>query len=754
MTVTTTLDRQYFDGDGSNKVFPFNFRFFTNDQIYVSLIEPDGTITPLNLTTNYTLSGALLAGGGTVTMLVAPPLTVPATRVFIQRILPQVQPTSIRNQGKFYPEIHEDAFDRLTMLIQQALAGLANALQLTFGKTGWNFRGYKGINVGEPTQPSDASTKAYVDSSSQSNNSYTDAQLLRTVRGGSGENLTQLPPALSRANKVMGFDASGNPVGVLPASGSGMELAIDLANKIDLSKGAGQIGFDGRWLNEYLIQQGYWRTVEYFGPTDTPANTKATMQIAINWCAANGYLLRSRARSYTVDLSASGITIPNNFRCDFDGSWILRQTGNTTPHDMWANADMSAGNTGIDIRGVRFNGRAQADSLTNENIAHRFCGLRLVKCEVVLRDVRADNTVNGEIQTEGTRGGILLQQSVYADCENLRGEGTIGTAVFVDGGNGRLYGLRTKNNTGSGLSGNQGGWDMFDLRSEISGYSGISLNGSGFRARCIYGSGAAFGFAGVNIGHVGSGSEAVNSRVFDVLAENNLQWGINVSGAQGVFGRGWRGVNNVEYNLRLTAAPDSDVEMESEGSTGGVIYRDSVGIHRLKLVGRGSRFVATTSGVEVIFSSDSLIRDVTNATLSGIQADPGCKIVYPGSLLNNSGWGATANSGIVSLIGATVSGNGTPWRSLSGGLVNFRSVSLDESVPTSGTITIPALSASGTVLNKNSITQSRVSIMPLNSEARGIGIPAISALTLGVGFTVTLSGSGHSADAIYTYVLL
>ena len=250
MTVTTTLDRQYFDGDGSNKVFPFNFRFFTNDQIYVSLIAPDGTITLQNLTTNYTLSGALQAGGGTVTMVVAPPLTIPATRVFIQRILPQVQPTSIRNQGKFYPEIHEDAFDRLTMLIQQALAGLANALQLTFSKTGWNFLGYKGINVGAPTQATDAATKGYVDTSSQGNNSYTDSQISRTVRGGAGESLTQLPAAASRANKVMGFDASGQPIGILPATGSGTELAIDLSNNTDIGKGAGMVGFKRTLLFE------------------------------------------------------------------------------------------------------------------------------------------------------------------------------------------------------------------------------------------------------------------------------------------------------------------------------------------------------------------------------------------------------------------------------------------------------------------------------------------------------------------------
>lgn len=227
MTVTTTLDRQYFDGDGSNKVFPFNFRFFTNDQIYVSLIAPDGTITPQFLTTNYTLAGALQAGGGTVTMNIAPPFTMPATRVFVQRILSQTQPTSIRNQGKFYPEIHEDAFDRLTMLIQQALAGLNNSLQLTFSKTGWNFLGYKGINVGAPTQPTDAATKVYVDTSSQGNNAYTDSQMLRTVRGGVAEILGQLPPAAVRANTVLGFDASGNnPIAVAPLTVDETDVAL------------------------------------------------------------------------------------------------------------------------------------------------------------------------------------------------------------------------------------------------------------------------------------------------------------------------------------------------------------------------------------------------------------------------------------------------------------------------------------------------------------------------------------------------
>lgn len=195
MTVTTTLDRQEFNGDGANKVFPFNFRFFTNDQIKVSTISPDGFVVPQAETTHYTLTGANLSGGGVVTMIIAPPLTVPPTKILIQRVIVPVQPTSIRNQGSFFPQIHEDVFDRLTMLIQQAIAGVANS----------------------------------------------DQELLRTVRGAPREVLAELPPALTRANKIMGFDSLGNPVGVLPGSGTAIELALDLANSGDPNLGAAMV---------------------------------------------------------------------------------------------------------------------------------------------------------------------------------------------------------------------------------------------------------------------------------------------------------------------------------------------------------------------------------------------------------------------------------------------------------------------------------------------------------------------------------
>lgn len=117
MTVSTTLNRQTFDGDGSNKLFPFNFRFFENSHIFVYLTDADGSTVGKTLGTDYTLSGANAATGGQVSMIVAPAV---GQTLEVRRVLPVVQPTSVRNQGAFFPALHEDAFDRLTMLIQQA----------------------------------------------------------------------------------------------------------------------------------------------------------------------------------------------------------------------------------------------------------------------------------------------------------------------------------------------------------------------------------------------------------------------------------------------------------------------------------------------------------------------------------------------------------------------------------------------------------------------------------------------------------
>lgn len=53
--------------------------------------------------------------------------------------------------------------------------------------------------------------------------------------------IAALPSVMARAGKVLGFDAAGNPLALLPASGSGTELALDLANELDPYKGVSMV---------------------------------------------------------------------------------------------------------------------------------------------------------------------------------------------------------------------------------------------------------------------------------------------------------------------------------------------------------------------------------------------------------------------------------------------------------------------------------------------------------------------------------
>lgn len=77
--------------------------------------------------------------------------------------------------------------------------------------------------------------------------------LARTVRAPlTDPTMLPLPAVTSRANRVLGFDAAGNPVAVVPESGSASELALDLANPIDPAKGAGQVGYAGTTVRQFL----------------------------------------------------------------------------------------------------------------------------------------------------------------------------------------------------------------------------------------------------------------------------------------------------------------------------------------------------------------------------------------------------------------------------------------------------------------------------------------------------------------------
>lgn len=128
MTITSESSRMDYVGNGSTDTYAYTFKIFVDADLLVTVRDTDESESTLVLDSDYTVTGAGDPDGGEIT-LTDGNLTTDYV-LTIRRVRDVTQETDIRNQGEFFPEVHEDAFDHLIMVDQQQEDEIGRSLKL------------------------------------------------------------------------------------------------------------------------------------------------------------------------------------------------------------------------------------------------------------------------------------------------------------------------------------------------------------------------------------------------------------------------------------------------------------------------------------------------------------------------------------------------------------------------------------------------------------------------------------------------
>lgn len=117
MTIETTANRISYTGSGTTGPFSFPYYFLADgDLTVIKTTIADGTEDTLTLTTDYTVSGAGEAAGGSVTLVATLSSSYKLTIIRDPDIL---QPADYPANDRFPAATHEEALDRATMIMQR-----------------------------------------------------------------------------------------------------------------------------------------------------------------------------------------------------------------------------------------------------------------------------------------------------------------------------------------------------------------------------------------------------------------------------------------------------------------------------------------------------------------------------------------------------------------------------------------------------------------------------------------------------------
>lgn len=382
MTITSTDTRIAYAGDATTTVFPVPYQFFGGDELAV-FATTGGIDTLLQRGVHYTVTG----GNGTTGTVVANTAPATGTTWTITRASAATQQLKLLNGGPLPGPSVERSLDRLTALAQEASTGLRRAIRIPAGEAA---------------------------------------------------DVPLLPPAATRAGKVLAFDGSGNPTAstIAPTTVAISAAMQPVVNSATVAVARAALG------GQRVVD-----VVRDFGADNTNASdAAAAIQAAINSLTTGTVYFPPG----TYGL-ASNITLKPGVALEGDDPLLVTLVARNDSRDLLTyTAAATAGPFSIrrlgfasggfaSCRHIYINGVDSAKRVSLLHIEDIYCGagatgvdirwcantrLEAVKTNTTVIglyiDTCADTEINGGWSQNGTAQGIYVVGSVGAFDEGLR----------------------------------------------------------------------------------------------------------------------------------------------------------------------------------------------------------------------------------------------------------------------------------------------------------------------------------------------